>query len=153
MSHDDDGETTQIDQVFRPVDHLITEMLTARWLTVRQQKTWRPATDVYETNESVIVKVEVAGMSERDFTISLSNRNLVITGIRNDPEAKLAYQQLEIPYGRFRTQVFLSYAVDQDRITASYKDGFLTIVLPKSQPRSIRIQQTNAHKEQDKSAE
>ena len=61
--------------------------------------------------------------------------------MRRDSESKLAYQQLEIPYGRFRTQVFLPYAVDQDKITASYKNGFLTVVLPKAQPVSVELKE------------
>ena len=143
MSQDDDSNVLdEIRQMHKPTNHLLNEMmLTVRWLSMRQEKTWRPATDVYETDEAVVVKVEVAGMHEQDFNISLSNRNLVITGVRRDPDAKLAYQQLEIPYGRFRTQVFLPYAVDQEKITATYKNGFLTVVLPKAQPVSIELKE------------
>ena len=146
MPHDDDSQVSdEIRQMRKPTNHLLNDMmLTVRWLSMRQEKTWRPATDVYETDDSVVIKAEIAGMNEQDLNISLSNRNLVITGVRRDPESKLAYQQLEIPYGRFRTQVFLPYAVDQDRITASYKHGFLTVVLPKAQPTSIEIKAVSA---------
>jgi HSP20 family molecular chaperone IbpA len=143
MSQDDDNEVLdEIRQVYKPTNHLLNDMmLTVRWLSMRQEKTWRPATDVYETKNAVVVKAEIAGMQEQDFNISLSNRNLVITGVRRDPDSKLAYQQLEIPYGRFRTQVFLPYAVDQEKITASYKNGFLSVVLPKAQPVSIELKE------------
>lgn len=143
MSHDDDSEILdKVRQMHKPTNHLLNDMmLTVRWLTMRQEKTWRPATDVYETDDAVVIKAEIAGMKEQDFSISLSNRNLVITGVRRDPAPKLAYQQLEIPYGRFRTQVFLPHAVDQDRITASYKNGFLTVLLPKVQPMNIEIKE------------
>ncbi|MBN1936486.1 MAG: Hsp20/alpha crystallin family protein [Anaerolineae bacterium] len=151
MSRNDDNELTDdVRQADKPSDYAINDlMLTVRWLTTRQQKTWRPATDVYETDESVIVKVEVAGVSERDFTISLSNRNLIITGIRRDCDPKLAYQQLEIPYGQFRTQVFLPYAVEQEEINASYKDGFLTVLLPKIKVKKIQIKQASASTSQN----
>ena len=141
MSQDDDSEVLdEIQEMHKPTNHLLNDMmLTVRWLSMRQEKTWRPATDVYETDEAVIIKAEIAGMRDQDFSISLSNRNLVITGVRRDSDVKLAYQQLEIPYGRFRTQVFLPYAVDQDKITASYKNGFLTVVLPKAQPVSVEL--------------
>ena len=133
----------------KPADHLLNDMmLTVRWLTMRQQKMWRPATDVYETDDTVIVKVEIAGMDEQDFTISLSNRTLVITGARRDPEPKLAYQQLEIPYGEFRTEVFLPYAVDHEKITASYKDGFLMVLLPKTQSYRIAVVESAAQQNQ-----
>jgi len=118
-------------------------------MTVRQEKTWRPPTDVYETDDSVIVKVEIAGMSETEFSISLSNRNLSIYGTRTDRVCKLAYQQLEIPYGPFRTEVFLPYAVDRDEIQATYGNGFLTVVLPKAQARQIKVAE---RAEQDETA-
>ncbi len=151
MSRNDDSEPgNDVRQDDKSADYTINDlMLTVRWLTTRQQKTWRPATDVYETDECVIVKVEVAGVSERDFTISLSNRNLVITGIRRDCESKLAYQQLEIPYGHFRTQVFLPYAVDQEAISAHYKDGFLTVSLPKVEIKKIEVRRANASASQN----
>ena len=143
MSQDDDKNVPgEIRQMHKPTNSLLSDMmLTVRWLSMRQEKTWRPATDVYETDDAVVVKAEIAGMREQDFDISLSNRNLVITGVRHDPDAKLAYQQLEISYGRFRTQVFLPYAVDQDRITAAYKNGFLTVVLPKAQTVNIELKE------------
>jgi HSP20 family protein len=143
MSQDDDSKVLdKARQTHKPTNHLLNDMmLTVRWLSMRQEKTWRPATDVYETNEAVVVKAEIAGMDDQDFSVSLSNRNLVITGVRRDPDSKLAFQQLEIPYGHFRTQVFLPYAVDQDLITASYKNGFLTVVLPKTQPVSIELKE------------
>jgi HSP20 family protein len=149
MSQDDDSEVLdEIRQMHKPTNHLLNDMmLTVRWLSMRQEKTWRPATDVYETDDAVVVKTEIAGMREQDFNISLSNRNLVITGVRRDPDAKLAYQQLEIPYGRFRTQVFLPYAVDQEKITASYKNGFLTVVLPKTQPVSIELEEAQTSRQ------
>lgn len=147
MSQNDDNEIQErLGELHKPADQLFNDvMLTMRWLTERQHKTWHPSTDVYETDESVIIKVEVAGMQEQDFTISLSNRNLIVTGVRRDPvECKLAYQQLEIPYGPFRAQVFLPYAVEQDEIAASYKDGFLIVVLPKAKPHRIQIKEAAA---------
>ncbi len=146
MSRNDDNEfMDDVQQLDKSPDYAMGDLLlTVRWLTVQHQKTWRPATDVYETDDSVVVRVEVAGVRERDFTVSLSNRNLVITGFRRDDEPKLAYQQLEIPYGHFRTQVFLPYAVEQEEISAFYKDGLLTVVLPKVKAKKIQVRQANA---------
>ena len=139
----DDNDQEMVDEIQeaqRTADRLLSDMmLTLHWAAARQRKTWRPATDVYETDNSLIVKVEIAGMVERDFTISLSNRTLTVTGVRCDPEAKLAYQQLEIPYGHFKTEVFLPYVVDYEAIGATYKDGFLTILLPKARPHHVPV--------------
>jgi HSP20 family molecular chaperone IbpA len=122
------------------MDRLFNDVMpTARWLTEGRPRVWRPPTDAYETDDSVIVKVEVAGMSEQDFVISLSNRSLKIEGTRRDEICKLSYQQLEIPYGHFCTEVFLPYAVAHDEISAEYESGFLTVVLPKVTAHRVQV--------------
>ena len=103
----------------------------SRLILSHHGKMWCPPTDVYETHESIVVKVEVAGMAEDDFAITYSDRNLIVAGIRRDPAAKLGYHQMEISYGEFRTDVRVSEAVDVDGIEASYTDGFLLVTLPK----------------------
>jgi len=101
------------------------------WYVVRQRRVWRPPTDVYETEEGIIVKVEVAGMNVTDFDIFFADRRLTITGVRPDPEGKRIYQNMEIRYGPFRTEVLVGWALDQSAITANYDGGFLYVVLPK----------------------
>lgn len=113
-----------------------------RWVSTRQHKTWCPPTDVYETDDCIIVKVDIAGMQERDFSISLDAKELTIGGIRHDPAAKLAYQQMEIPYGQFETTVHLPRAIDQDGIEATYQNGFLKVRLPKARPRQVPVVST-----------
>jgi HSP20 family protein len=93
---------------------------------------WRPPTDVYETDDSVIIKIEIAGMSPEDMRISFVERMLTVTGVRQDIDAKLSYHCLEIPYGEFRVEVFLSGTYLADNIEAKYENGFLSITLPKS---------------------
>jgi HSP20 family protein len=110
-----------------------------RWVSPRQHKIWRPPTDVYETDEWIVVKVEIAGMEKDDFNVELDAKRLVINGIRRDPAAKLAYQQMEILYGQFETEVHLPRAVDEQGIEATYQDGFLAVRLPKTRPRQVPI--------------
>ena len=95
-------------------------------------RTWRPPTDVYETDEAVIVKIEVAGMHPDDFSISFSDRILTVEGVRKDVEAKLTYHCLEIPYGEFRTRVLIPGSYVQEEIDARYENGYLYVMLPKS---------------------
>jgi HSP20 family molecular chaperone IbpA len=59
------------------------------WGSPRPHKVWQPPTDVYETDDHVVVKVEVAGMQAKDFEISLDARRLMISGIRHDLSEKL----------------------------------------------------------------
>jgi HSP20 family protein len=100
---------------------------------------WHPPTDVYETGEDAIVIVEVAGLSQGNYEISLSGRILTVSGERIDPAEKLAYQQLEIHYGRFRTEVHLPWALDGSHHQATYEDGFLRISLRKAKTRRIPV--------------
>lgn len=148
MSQDEEQVLDEIQRMQRRMDRLFSDIVpSVRWLNVSRHQAWRPPTDVYETDDSVIVKVEVAGMSEEDFAISLSNRTLSVSGVRHDAESKLAYQQLEIPYGHFQTEVFLPYSVVYDEIGAKYENGFLTVVLPKVKKHHIQIVEKTARDE------
>lgn len=112
----------------------------AEWLAPRNRRRWRPPTDVYETDEHVVIKVEIAGMKTEDFTISYADRVLSISGIRPDQADKLIYQNMEIPYGEFRTEVKVSWPLAESDIEAIYEDGFLYVRLPKrSRERHIPI--------------
>jgi HSP20 family protein len=121
------------------IDRLLQNLLTptGRWVSIQRHYRWRPPTDVYETNESLVVKVEIAGMDEEHINIFLADRTLIINGIREDPTAKLAYQQFEISYGPFQIEVCLSHPVEKDEIEALYKDGFLKVILPKARAKKV----------------
>jgi HSP20 family molecular chaperone IbpA len=150
MSDEDKRMQDQVQRMQKRMDRLFNDMIPRIGLVaVRQQRKWRPPTDVYETEDSVMVKVEVAGMSEQDLAVSLSNRRLTVSGVRHDSSCKVSYQQLEIPYGHFSTEVFLPYAVDQDAIKATYESGFLTVTLPKIKAQRVEI----VEKEQDQASE
>lgn len=113
---------------------------TSRWRIVSRPHAWRPPTDMYETDEAIIIRVEVAGMRQADFTISLTERSLTIRGIRQDTPERRAYHQLEIPFGEFSSEVELPYAVVSDKVDAVYRDGFLRITLPIAQPKHIKVE-------------
>jgi HSP20 family protein len=93
---------------------------------------WRPPTDVYETDEAVVVRVEIAGMRNGTFAISLEDRLLLIRGTRADTPERRAYHQMEVPFGEFNTTVDLPVSVQTEQVDATYFDGFLKIVLPKA---------------------
>jgi HSP20 family protein len=112
---------------------------TARWVVWQHSHNWRPPTDVFETDEAVVVRVEVAGMKEAEFNVTLQDQLLVITGTRVDPSSKVAYHQLEVRYGEFRTEVALHWVVDEANIAATYQDGFLVVVLPKGRARRVKV--------------
>lgn len=105
--------------------------LHVEWILTSKQGAFRPPFDVYETERHLVVKVEVAGMREEDFAISLDGRILHISGVRQDTSGKLAYQRMEINYGEFRLDVRLPHVVDQAEIEASYDRGFLNVYVPR----------------------
>jgi HSP20 family molecular chaperone IbpA len=140
MNRKEPGRSPDVDPMHVEMLGLLREPLPGqRWVSIRQHKIWRPPTDVYETDSYAVVKVEIAGMDERDFDISFSSRRLAITGVRHDPAAKLAYQQMEILYGQFETEVYLPWAIDEEQIEATYRNGFLSVLLPKSKPRQVPV--------------
>jgi HSP20 family protein len=83
--------------------------------------------------------VEIAGMRESDFKLSLQERLLLIRGVRPDVLERRAYHQLEIPFGEFASEVELSVPVVAEQVTAEYKEGFLKIILPKARPQQIHV--------------
>ena len=101
---------------------------------------WSPPTDVYETEEAYVARVEIAGMREEDFEVLLANNTLMISGSRPDHTERRAYQQMEIRFGKFSTAVNLPGTVDIEQARAEYKDGFLTIVLPKATPNQTKVE-------------
>ena len=122
------------------LDSVLTSSV--RWSQVWQSQIWSPPTDVYETDSAIVVKIEIAGLSPEDFNISLDHRVLTVRGVRRDPTSKLAYQQLEINYGQFQTEVYLPWPINETaEIEATYEQGFLTILLPKARSRRVAVKE------------
>jgi HSP20 family protein len=102
---------------------------------------WRPPTDVFETEDAVLVRVEIAGMEENDFSIVLDGRYLSIRGVRGDVPERRAYHQMEIRFGEFASELELPYQVSAVDIEAIYSSGFLQIRLPKVRPVRISVEE------------
>lgn len=100
---------------------------------------WSPPTDLFESEEALVVRVEIAGMKEEDFEVALENNVLLIAGARSDSPERRAYHQMEIRFGKFATSVALPVPVDAEVARAKYKDGFLTVTLPKAKPNQIKV--------------
>jgi HSP20 family protein len=107
---------------------------------VRRPHGWRPPTDLMETDDSFIVLVEIAGMRGSEFTVTYAEGSLTIRGVRAEDHERRAYHQMEIDFGEFVSDVRLPGPVDSSGIEANYSDGFLRVVLPKSNPRTIEIE-------------
>src|SRR6266545_70812 len=86
---------------------------------------WAPSMDVSETKDAVMVKAEVPGMDPKDIHISLQEQ-------LEKEEKEHRYYRTERVYGAFTRSVRLPVAVDGSRVTASFKNGLLTVTLPKT---------------------
>lgn len=101
---------------------------------------WEPNIDVYEDKDKITVKAEVPGMKKEDIEVSVEGDMLTIAGERKEEheENKGEAYRSERYFGRFERTISLSEAVDPGKVQANYKDGVLTITLPKSEERKAK---------------
>lgn len=105
---------------------------------------WTPAFDVFEDKDNFTVKAEVPGIKKEDINVSLHDGNLIISGERKSEthsEGTEVYRA-ERFFGKFQRAVSLPATVAADKVKAQYKDGVLTITLPKSEeakPKQIEV--------------
>lgn len=103
-----------------------------------------PPVDVYETDKEIVILVEMAGISEEEVELLVDGDTLVLRGERKPLPGRpgRVYSQMEISHGRFQRDLLLPSDVDAEGARATYKDGILEIVLPKTTPvvnRPLRI--------------
>jgi HSP20 family protein len=106
--------------------------------------TWSPSVDIFETEGEIVVKAELPGMDRKDITLHLENNVLTLRGERKfEKETKDEnYHRIERSYGNFSRSFSIPATVDPERIRADYKDGVLSIALPKKEqakPKQINI--------------
>jgi HSP20 family protein len=98
---------------------------------------WTPNTDVYETPDCLVVKMELAGIDRDDLEITLNDRLLLVRGYRKDPcrqrHHRCSFRQMEIDYGNFERRIVIPRSVDGSSVKARFHNGFLHIELPKAQ--------------------
>ena len=105
---------------------------------------WSPVLDIYQDKENVVVKVELPGMKKEDIQISMHEGMLTITGERKIEEETGEGETFrrERFYGKFQRALTLAAPVAADKVKAAYKDGVLTVTLPKSEeakPKQIDV--------------
>jgi len=103
---------------------------------------WTPALDLYQNNDNIVAVVELPGMHKEDIEISLQDSVLTISGERKDQKVAEGVARTERFVGKFRRSVTLPTRVDVNNVNATYKDGILTVTLPKAEdakPKQIQI--------------
>ncbi len=105
---------------------------------------WAPAFDVYEEQDNIVVKAELPGMKKEDISVSLHDGALIISGERKNEiksEGREVYRA-ERFFGKFQRTVTLPTGVAAAQVKAEYKDGVLTVTLPKAEeakPKQIEV--------------
>jgi HSP20 family protein len=105
---------------------------------------WTPAFDVYEEKDTYVVKAELPGMKREDINVSIEGGDLVISGERKSEtkgEGAETYRA-ERYFGKFQRSVSLPATISAKDVRAEYKDGVLTVTLPKSEeakPKQIEV--------------
>jgi HSP20 family protein len=105
-------------------------------------RSWAPALDLYQDRDHFTVFIDLPGMKKEDIDVSLHGDALTISGQRNREEKDDQGLRNERFYGNFQRSITLPSAVDSSKVKASYQDGILQIVLPKSEeakPRQIEV--------------
>lgn len=108
---------------------------------------WTPRMDVSETDEHIEIKAELPGLEKKDIDISLDRDTLVIKGEKkHEKEEKWkTFHRIERSYGSFYRTLRLPTEVETGKIDATFKDGVLTIKLPKSEESQKKIAHIEVH--------
>jgi len=106
--------------------------------------TWAPAVDIYETENELVLKADLPAISEKDLDVRIENNMLTIRGERKfEQEVKEEnYLRVERTYGSFSRSFSLPNTVNTEAIKAEYKNGVLTVQLPKraeSKPKQVKV--------------
>lgn len=107
-------------------------------------RVWAPAVDMYETKDDLVVTAELPGVNEKEVQLSITGDVLSLRGERtlNQDTSQENFHRGERWYGRFERHLSLPISVQADKVKATYRDGVLTITLPKAEeikPKSIKI--------------
>ena len=130
------GLRNELDRLFEPFAEFT--------LGSQLLRAWNPAIDLYDDKDNVTVKAELPGLKKEDIDVSLHDGVLTISGERKSEEKFEGAEtyRAERFVGRFQRSVTLPSPVSADKVQAQYKDGVLTVTLPKTEeakPKQIEV--------------
>jgi HSP20 family protein len=132
---------------FDPLANLrVFEDAFTRMLTEPQtNRPWAPSVDIYETENELVLKADLPDVELKDIDVRVENQTLTIAGERRfeKNDSVKGYHRLERSYGRFTRSFAVPNAFDTESIAADYKNGVLSVSLPKKEaakPRQIKIE-------------
>jgi HSP20 family protein len=121
------------EQVRRGFDSLVE--------TYKTSVSFRPAADFYETNQGLVLRLELAGVAPEDVSLTLTGHELVVRGRRRPPasEGIRRFVHLEMAFGIFERSFTLPIPVDSQKVEARYADGILEVHLTRKLPQTRKI--------------
>ncbi len=130
---------------FRAFEDAFSRMLTEP----QTNRPWSPAVDIYESENELVLKADLPDIDAKDVDVRVENQTLTISGERkfeaNNTSAK-GFHRIERSYGNFTRSFTLPNTFDTGNVGASFKNGVLTVTLPKKEaakPRQIKIEAAN----------
>ncbi len=127
------------------IQRLMDEMLSVNRAFITSHTTaWMPDADIYETQEEIIIVINLAGVKKEDIEVFLYENYIYVKGIRYQPvkeEDVIRYHQLELGYGEFERVFKIPTPIDRNSIEASWSNGILMIRMKKQKPitRTIKV--------------
>ena len=130
----------EVERFRREIDRLFDDFFTGSPFRSFERGDWMPAVDMSENKEEIVVHAEIPGMDAKDIDISLNGRVLTMKGERKQEqeEKEKNYHRIERRYGSFTRSFELPADVDGNKVKAAYKDGVLTLNLPKTKEQSVK---------------
>jgi HSP20 family protein len=134
----------------REFDRLFREAFSP-WFgeTELSTRSWAPPVDIYETDNDIVLKAELPGVDPKDVEVRVEDNTLYLKGERkHEKEVKEQnYHRVERSYGSFARSFSLPNSINADKVKAEYKDGLLTLTMPKreeAKPKTIKIDVTKS---------
>lgn len=105
-----------------------------RWDELEAVGAWAPKLDFSETKDAFVVKAEVPGVEQKDISVSIQDQMLTVKGEKHKEkeEKDEKYHRVERSWGAFARTIALPAGVDTEKVNATFKDGVLTVKLPKT---------------------
>jgi HSP20 family protein len=134
----------------REFDRLLREAFSPLFgETELSTRSWAPPVDIYETDNDIVLKAELPGMDAKDVEVRVEDNTLYLKGERKqEKEVKEQnYHRVERSYGSFARSFSLPNSIDASKVKAEYKDGLLTLTMPKreeAKPKTIKIDVTKS---------
>jgi HSP20 family protein len=113
----------------------------------RSNRPWSPSVDIFETEDALTIKADLPDVKIEDIDVRVENQTLTLRGQRRFAEGEKAdsikgYHRIERGYGEFVRSFAVPSTVDTEKVLADYKNGVLTITLPKKEaakPRQVKV--------------